>query len=345
MSTGRTRASRCSRRHARSGSSRAASSRSTPAGSSTASARSGSSSRPVRIEQPLVFPGNDLVGVMLPGGVRRLVNHWSLKPGERAVVIAADERAPLEAAETSDGGRGPMAEVVDLREPTACARSSASGSCGQVRGVELDGRPIDCDLLVVSGGRQPAYSLLSQAGARVEYDPSAGHLRPDRAAGERRGGRRRRGRGGSAVVPAATYNGAGSKGKCFVCICEDVTDKDVKRAIARGLRLDRAGEALHDGDDGPVPGQALPPPLDPALCARERDGRGGDRNDDRAAALGARRARPARRPPARARQADVDAPPPQGSGRDDDVDGRLAAARTPTATRATRPRPSTTRSA
>ncbi|MCI0633032.1 MAG: 2Fe-2S iron-sulfur cluster-binding protein, partial [Actinobacteria bacterium] len=29
------------------------------------------------VEQPLVFPGNDLVGVMLPGAVRRLVNFWS----------------------------------------------------------------------------------------------------------------------------------------------------------------------------------------------------------------------------------------------------------------------------
>ena len=33
------------------------------------------------VEQPLVFPGNDLVGVMLPDAVRRLVNYWSLKPG------------------------------------------------------------------------------------------------------------------------------------------------------------------------------------------------------------------------------------------------------------------------
>ena len=31
------------------------------------------------IEQPLVFPGNDLVGVMLPDGVRRLVEDWGIK--------------------------------------------------------------------------------------------------------------------------------------------------------------------------------------------------------------------------------------------------------------------------
>jgi len=32
------------------------------------------------VEQPLVFPGNDLVGVMLPDAVRRLVNGFSIKP-------------------------------------------------------------------------------------------------------------------------------------------------------------------------------------------------------------------------------------------------------------------------
>ena len=42
-------------------------------------------------EQPLVFPGNDLVGVMLPDGVRRLVRDFSIKPGERAVVLGADD--------------------------------------------------------------------------------------------------------------------------------------------------------------------------------------------------------------------------------------------------------------
>ena len=32
------------------------------------------------LEQPLVFPGNDLVGVMLPDAVRRLVDEWASNP-------------------------------------------------------------------------------------------------------------------------------------------------------------------------------------------------------------------------------------------------------------------------
>src|SRR5207244_3620548 len=53
------------------------------------------------LEQPLVFPGNDLVGCLLPGAVRRLVRDWSLKPGNRAVVLTVREPevvADLEAA-------------------------------------------------------------------------------------------------------------------------------------------------------------------------------------------------------------------------------------------------------
>ena len=48
------------------------------------------------IEQPLVFSGNDMPGVMLSGGARRLSALYGVTPGERAVV-----------ATTSDRGFGP----------------------------------------------------------------------------------------------------------------------------------------------------------------------------------------------------------------------------------------------
>src|SRR5919109_3217720 len=44
------------------------------------------------LEQPLVFPGNDVVGVMLPSAVRALIRDFSVRPGDRAVVIGADDR-------------------------------------------------------------------------------------------------------------------------------------------------------------------------------------------------------------------------------------------------------------
>ena len=185
------------------------------------------------LEQPLVFPGNDLVGVLLPDAVRRLVGRWSLKPGERAVVVSADEHA-LDVVPLLERAGTKVAEVVDLRE-TRLRQIAADGKKGRLSRVELDERRIDCDLLVMSGGRQPAYALLSQAGARVDYDPSRGIFVPTDAPDGVEVVGSAAGDVGDAVVPAATYDGASGKGKCFVCVCEDVTDKDVKRAIAEGF--------------------------------------------------------------------------------------------------------------
>ena len=128
------------------------------------------------LEQPLVFPGNDLVGVYLPEAVRRLVDEWSLKPGERAVIVSADERGLAVADQLQRAGTS-IVERIDLR--SAPARTlEARGNRGRLSSVVVDGRELECDMLVMSGGRQPAYSLLAQAGARIEYDADRGIFVP-----------------------------------------------------------------------------------------------------------------------------------------------------------------------
>ena len=184
-------------------------------------------------EQPLLFPGNDLVGVMLPQGIRRLVGDFALKPGERACVVTADDRG-LEALESLRTAGVEIAEMVDLRERRP-RELAASGAKGRVASLSIDGTKHDCDLVVASGVAQPNYSLLAQAGGTVDYDPADGIFRPANhpdwvalvgsATGEL----------GPTAVPQASYNGASGKDKCFVCLCEDVTDKDMKRAIAEGF--------------------------------------------------------------------------------------------------------------
>jgi sarcosine oxidase subunit alpha len=185
------------------------------------------------IEQPLVFPGNDLVGVMLPEAVRRLVDDWAIRPGQRAVVVTVDENGREAAARLKRIGVE-IGGVYDLRRERI-REIVGRGRKGVLRSVELDGRRIDCDLLVMSGGRQPAYSLLAQAGARVEYVPESGAFLPTEIPEGIEAVGSVAGEGLSAAIPAATYNGASGKGKCFVCVCEDVTDKDLKRAIAEGF--------------------------------------------------------------------------------------------------------------
>ena len=185
------------------------------------------------LEQPLVFPGNDLVGVMLPGAVRRLVEDWAIKPGERAVVVVADD-AGLAITGLLERAGVEVAAVTDLRtaHPGGIA---ASGRRGRLTSVTVGAAPpVDCDLLVVSGGRQPAYSLLAQAGARVDYDPARGIFVPtDLPRGVEAAGSVLD-PGSAAAIPAPSY-AAGKGDKCFVCVCEDVTVKDMKRALSEGF--------------------------------------------------------------------------------------------------------------
>jgi sarcosine oxidase subunit alpha len=178
------------------------------------------------IEQPLVFPGNDLVGVMLPSAVDRLVDEWAVKPGTRAVVVAAERERRVVANQLVRAG-------VEIAAVVANPRSlAAKGRRGQLVRVVLDRQAIDCDLLVTSGGRQPAYSLLAQAGARVEYEPRRGIFVPtDLPTGVEVVGSA----AGAFPQAPAPVQLDGGRGKCFVCICEDVTTKDMKRAVAEGF--------------------------------------------------------------------------------------------------------------
>ena len=181
-------------------------------------------------EQPLVFPGNDLVGVMLPDGVRRLIRDFSIRPGERAVVLGSDDETLAIADELADVGIE-VAKVVDLRDVRP-RELAAQGGKGRVRRLVLDGESYDCDLLVASGGRQPAYSLLAQAGARVEFDDALGVFVPTELPDGVEAVGSVTGEGLSRTAPEPAYEG---KGKCFVCVCEDVTTKDMKRAIGEGF--------------------------------------------------------------------------------------------------------------
>ncbi|HSF62035.1 MAG TPA: 2Fe-2S iron-sulfur cluster-binding protein [Gaiellaceae bacterium] len=181
-------------------------------------------------EQPLVFPGNDLVGVMLPDGARRLVRDYSIKPGNRAVVLASDGAALEIADDLRDAGVA-VPRVIDLRDMRP-RQLAAQGRKGRVRRLVVDDDSIDCDLLVASGGSQPAYSLLAQAGARIEFDSDLGVFVPTELPPGVEAVGRVTGEGLGHVAPEPAYRGAG---KCFVCVCEDVTTKDVKRAIAEGF--------------------------------------------------------------------------------------------------------------
>jgi sarcosine oxidase, subunit alpha len=263
------------------------------------------------IEQPLLFAGNDLPGVMLSGGALRLAALYAVRPGTRAVVAAVCERG-LEAALALREAGVEIAAVADMRAGPAspafkALERSSIGVMRDTRVVAAHGRKhvervslaserfgemeVTCDLLVVSGGSAPATSLLSQAAARTAYDQERGVFALSElpgdvlAAGEVAGAgapedaelsgaiagaeaahalgmgdatSRERAKAGrerlaeraqrpaqvAVPPPVAAVGGPGGRfgrrrgragaGKCFACLCEDVTVKDIHLSVAEG---------------------------------------------------------------------------------------------------------------
>ena len=109
---------------------------------------------PGLIERPYVFAGNDVPGVMLSTAVRRLINLYAVKPGERAVVLTANADGDAAVADLGPGRgrRGP-----GRRRPRGRGhRPGPRSRCGQT-GASGRWRPrtattIDCDLLVTATG-------------------------------------------------------------------------------------------------------------------------------------------------------------------------------------------------
>ncbi|MDW3179499.1 MAG: 2Fe-2S iron-sulfur cluster-binding protein [Acidimicrobiia bacterium] len=128
------------------------------------------------IERPYVFAGNDRPGVMLSGAVRRLVNMYAVKPGERAVVFTANDSGDHAVATLEEAGVE-IAEVVDAR--TGGNIVSTDGTQRATHEVELgDGRRVEADLLVTAVGWTAPTSLLNMSGDHPVYDPASARFFP-----------------------------------------------------------------------------------------------------------------------------------------------------------------------
>ncbi len=131
---------------------------------------------PGLIERPYVFRGNDRPGVMLSGAARRLIELYSVKPGDRAVVLTANSSGDA-AVRSLESAGVQVARVVDARSTETVA--ATHGSPKRVEAVELDdGTRIDADLLVTAVGWTAPTSLLNMAGDRPRYDEAAARFVP-----------------------------------------------------------------------------------------------------------------------------------------------------------------------
>jgi sarcosine oxidase, subunit alpha len=131
---------------------------------------------PGLIERPYVIEGNDLPGVMLSTAVRRLINLYAVRPGERAVVLTANAEGDAAVADLKRAG----VEVARVEDARLGGDVTAVKGRGGVRAVTVaDGTTIGCDLLVTAVGWTAPTSLLNMAGNRPVYDPRAARFFPD----------------------------------------------------------------------------------------------------------------------------------------------------------------------
>ena len=151
-------------------------------------------------ERPFVFHNNDRPGVMLASAVSAYVNRFAVVPGHRSVLFANNNYAYKTALDLLQAGSSVLA-VVDARQSppendltrrlresgTELLRSHVvfntrghnSVTAVEVGQITADGafvagsdRWIECDLLAVSGGWNPALDMHCQSGARATYDES-----------------------------------------------------------------------------------------------------------------------------------------------------------------------------
>lgn len=151
------------------------------------------------IEQPLLFAGNDLPGVMLAGSVRGLLNHYGVCAGNRVIIACHQDEAWRTALDLAAAGaqikaiidQRPRAQISEnLLEAAAQigiavypnhvitqAYRAAGGLAAYVGSVSILNlermqatKRLDCDLVAMSGGWQPALSLFSQAGGKLKWD-------------------------------------------------------------------------------------------------------------------------------------------------------------------------------
>jgi sarcosine oxidase subunit alpha len=248
-------------------------------------------------EHPLVFENNDLPGVMLGSGARRLGALYGVRAGRRALVVAGDDRG-LEVALDLLAIGVAVAAVADAQPAAESAAAAALRAAGvpildgmtvlEARGRGAvsaalvgradsggDAREVACDLVCLATGLEPAAGLIGQAGGRLRPGGAGGRLVPASlppgvfAAGAVAGvdgldaaiasGRLAGARGALAVMgeppglrarvaelseqargpdpaPRRTLASAPRAGaKKFVCLCEDVTEKDLRQAVAEGF--------------------------------------------------------------------------------------------------------------
>lgn len=123
------------------------------------------------VERSLTFTGNDLPGVMLATGARRLSRLWAVRPGERVLVLAANEHGER-VAEDLDAVGAQVVGVLDGRRGATVRTANGGQELEEV--VLGDGTAVAVDTLVTAPGWTVDAALVRAAGGRVRIDRTSG---------------------------------------------------------------------------------------------------------------------------------------------------------------------------
>ncbi len=154
-------------------------------------------------EQPLVFDNNDLPGVMLGGGVQRLLRLYGVAMGQTAVLITNNDAGWQVAADLQNAGIT-VAAIAEQRPKfdgecvSRCsgiqvywghtvqeAKGRGKVESAVLAPVDANGqvsrsghKKVACDLLVISMDSVPANGILAQAGGRFSYNENTNQFLP-----------------------------------------------------------------------------------------------------------------------------------------------------------------------
>ncbi len=149
------------------------------------------------VERPLIFPGNDLPGIMLSDAVARYISRFAAVPGRRAVVYTNNSTA-YEHLESMQTAGISVERVLDLRAEPGEAELDLARKCSipvvtnakivsvqgrsEVNGVRFESGSVTgsvpCDLVCHSGGWNPLIHLYSHAGGKSRFDQESAAFVP-----------------------------------------------------------------------------------------------------------------------------------------------------------------------
>ncbi len=154
------------------------------------------------IERPLVFPGNDVPGVMLASAVRDFVKLYGVSPGDRTVIVTNNDDAYRTAIKLHRAGLS-VAAIIDARESSNGRLNREATNLGikvkngkgiagvsgkrNVKSVSICAQNgsgtvteiIDCDVVAMSGGWSPAVHLWSHCGGKLTWDRESSMFVPN----------------------------------------------------------------------------------------------------------------------------------------------------------------------